>query len=86
MMTLPSGFFGDIFRTLVSEVNLTYTAVESTDGLYGSLEMVDGKEVFNGVVGMLVKGEADMSSGLTSTSLRSSACDFTIGVWYEPGR
>jgi hypothetical protein len=83
---LPPGFFGDIFRTLVSEVNLTFTAVESTDGLYGSLEIVDGKEMFNGVVGMLGKGEVDMSSGLTSTPLRLSACDFTIGVWDEPGR
>jgi hypothetical protein len=51
-----SGFFGDILNLLVQKMNMSYTGILSSDGLFGTLEP-DGVS-FNGLVGMVQERKA----------------------------
>ena len=66
------GMFADVWNSLSIEMNFTYT-ISVTSDLFGSL--VNGS--FDGVVGMLQNGEADIAvADLTITNSRSSVVDF----------
>lgn len=64
----------DLLNLLISKLNFKVDLYIVEDGFYGSL--VNGS--FNGMIGDVAKGKADIAiAGLTITSLRSTAVDFT---------
>ncbi len=74
----PRGFFIDILSVLASNVNLTAHFVPSSDGQWGVLTE---NGTWNGMVGMLARGEADLCTAALSVTLsRSTAIDYTISL------
>ena len=72
------GMYIDLVLALQNIMNFTIDWMETPDGNWGNL-MKTG--YFNGLVGQLERGEADISAtGLTITHERSQACDFTRPV------
>ncbi len=69
---------------LSKELNFSLTVLKSSDGMYGVLG-ADGAS-FNGLVGTLQRGEADITSDLGVTEGRSKAIDYAIGLYDDPGR
>ncbi len=57
-----TGMFPEILRCLAQLLNFTAVPVESEDGKWGSLGHGSGQGpiVWNGLVGMLVKGKVDI--------------------------
>ena len=70
------GVFGDYFAYLAMKLNFTIVIVEPPDDKWGGLE-ADGV-TWNGIVRMLLDGEADMSTTLlTRVEQRQAAVDFS---------
>ena len=72
------GQFQDILALMRSHMNFTNRLVLPVDGKWGALEP-DG--TWNGMVGMLVRGEADLiTTALSMTRERASALDYSHGL------
>ena len=73
-----TGLFQDILSELEARLNFSAVTTVSADGKWGGWSTDVGNGTFNGLVGMLVIGEADLvTGGLTVTAQRSEAIDFT---------
>ena len=74
-----TGFAVELINTLAAELNFTLNFAFPVDGSFGSLDKSTGS--FNGVVGMLQRGEIDFG-GITirKTLSRSKAIDYTVAV------
>ena len=68
-----TGFTVDLLKFLMSRLNFSVVDVDPPDGAWGSLVEVDGGgEAWNGMVGMLVRGEADIcTAALTINEQRA---------------
>ncbi len=73
--SLPRGFFIDILEPLAKRLNFTIDYVDSVDGHWGTLEE---SGVWNGLVGMLARGEADIVAAALSITLDRSMVSPTI--------
>ncbi|XP_064635760.1 glutamate receptor ionotropic, kainate 3-like [Lineus longissimus] len=70
-----TGFCVDILDELAKQYNFSYKMVESIDGKWGAPNE-DGS--WNGLIGMVIRGEADMAIGpFTITHIRETVIDFT---------
>ncbi len=80
MGDLKSGFLPDLMNIISFGCNFSIHTVPSIDDKWGSLK--SGSDVdFNGVVGMVQRGEAHMSSsGLYAGFSRAEAVDFSVPV------
>ena len=77
------GSFHAIISLLAKELNFTVRYVEPEDGKWGGKDPSTGE--WMGIIGMLVKGEADLSSsGLTITQERQAIIDFSISLMPDP--
>nr|KAG5714837.1 hypothetical protein BaRGS_000325 [Batillaria attramentaria] len=77
------GFCVDLLDEIASVLNFTYVFVEPGDGQYGA---PDGNGSWNGMVGMMLKGELDMAIGpFTITPGRKSVIDFTVPFMEDGG-
>ncbi|KAK7498613.1 hypothetical protein BaRGS_00010273 [Batillaria attramentaria] len=73
----------DLINALAEELKFTYQLVAPGDGLFGAPEP-DGS--WNGMVGMVKRGEADMAIGpFTITSIRETVVDFTVPYMEDGG-
>jgi ABC-type amino acid transport substrate-binding protein len=79
------GFRGlefDVLNALASRFNFTYKFYRVADEMWGSV-LPNGS--WNGMVGDVVRGEADLAmSGISITASRQEAVDFTFPIWTEP--
>ncbi|XP_041347567.1 glutamate receptor 4-like [Gigantopelta aegis] len=72
------GFMVDLLKLVADQANFDYVIQRVRDGLYGS-QRRDGS--WNGMIGELVRGEADVAMGdLTVSTERASVVDFTKPV------
>lgn len=71
-----------IFASLERTLNSTHVLIQPPDKAWGSrYQGRNGSWLWNGLVGQLERGEADVSvAGLTVTVERQSAIDFTVSV------
>ncbi|XP_041354538.1 glutamate receptor ionotropic, kainate 2-like isoform X2 [Gigantopelta aegis] len=68
------GFLVDILNFVSYSLNFTYTLIEPPDGKYGSIE----NGTWNGLVGTIVRKDADMiMADISTTHLRSQVVDFS---------
>ena len=75
------GFFQEVLGYLRLALNFTVVHKEPADGKFGGPAPDGG---WNGIIGMLVRGEADVSaSALTITQERSEGVDFLLAVWTD---
>ncbi len=75
-----AGFTVDILEFLADRLNFTYDLVPSYDGNFG---VVDADGNWNGLIRMLLDGEADFSPSLTSvTRERSKVVDYTVTLTF----
>ncbi len=75
------GFFGDVVGILKNRLNFTTIATFAPDGQYGSPSNILPNGTWRGLVGQLQMGLLDMcSAGMTLTTQRETAIDFTMGV------
>jgi hypothetical protein len=78
-----SGFFIDILSILGGKSNYTFTTATSPDGKWGAPNP-DG--TWNGLIGMLVRGEADVvTCGPSMTLERSAVSDMSIPMLPDIG-
>ena len=81
MLFSPGAVYRDghlklLLDTLCSKYNLTYRLVTPTDNNYGTLDPVTGR--FNGVVGMVERGEVDIGAGdFTIMEQRQEVVDYS---------
>ncbi|GFT64052.1 glutamate receptor 2 [Nephila pilipes] len=73
---VPSGLDGEMLKYLVEKLKFEFELVLQNDGKYGSLD-TNGK--WNGVIGLVQRGEADIGlATLSITEDRWEAVDFSI--------
>ena len=73
------GIFPDIFLTLQSILNFTFTIELATDGFGIYVEELN---TFTGMVGMIARREMDMSMcGFSITAARSEVMDFSTPIY-----
>jgi hypothetical protein len=71
----------EILRALAQQFNFTYRLKEVADGMWGSKREEGG---WSGMVGEVMRGEAHLAmSGITISSSRQTAVDFTFPHWME---
>ena len=81
-ITGGSGYFPDVVSALKTRLNFSVRFASPEDGNWGTL---DANGSWNGLVAMLVDGEADMvACGLSVSLARQRAIDFTLPVTNEP--
>lgn len=81
--TVYEGFCMDILGVLATRLNFRYEIVESPDGKYGAPTSAGG---WNGMVGMVARGEADMGVGpYTITAIRETVIDFSLPYMEDGG-
>lgn len=74
-----SGIFGDIFNIFKDKLNFTYSLVTPTDCKIGAKDP-SRPSGWNGLVGMLSEGDADISfTPLVPSQDRAQVIDFTFG-------
>ena len=68
------GFFIDPLNILSKELNFSVKYMSSIDGQWGAMDI---NETWNGLIGMLVRGQADMAAaGLSQTIERTKVTTF----------
>jgi hypothetical protein len=80
-----TGLIEDIVQAILANSNSSLAFVSPDDGQWGGntgeVDEATGVPLFNGMVGMLQRKEADIcTSGVTITGARSKAVDFSMGV------
>ncbi|CAH8597291.1 unnamed protein product [Dicrocoelium dendriticum] len=77
------GFCIDLLNELGKELNFTYTINLVADATYGNMKIVDGVEVWDGMVQELRNRKADLAVGsFTITYDRERVIDFTTPFMY----
>nr|QQY02599.1 glutamate receptor ionotropic 2 [Cryptocotyle lingua] len=77
------GFCIDLLNEIGKELNFTYTINLVPDSTYGNAKMVDGEEVWDGMVQELRTRKADLAVGsFTITYDRERVIDFTTPFMY----
>ena len=76
----PQGLFADVLATAASALGVELVWTSPSDGLWGS-RASNGS--WNGIVGMVARGEADVGASLGVTADRSEAVDFGVSVKKE---
>ncbi len=72
------GIFQDMLQFLAQALNFTASNRLSRDGKWGAPENVENRTSWNGMIGMLVDGEADLCTNtITVTRGRHDAVDFS---------
>ena len=76
-----SGIMGETLHELADTLNFTIATAPPPDGNFGNMD--PDSETFNGVVGVLSRGDADVScTGLAQTWQRDTAIDYSISILY----
>jgi hypothetical protein len=67
-----TGMFGDLLSVLQKRLNFSLETIVGADGTWGRVLVEGSKNEWTGLIGTLVRGEADMvTGGLTQTLQRS---------------
>ncbi|XP_050390558.2 ionotropic receptor 25a [Patella vulgata] len=70
------GYSIDVMNDIAERIGFTFTVRECDDGLYGNL---DSNQLWNGCVGNILKGDADIIVGaMTVTADRETVVDYTL--------
>ena len=76
-----TGVFGDFFMVLSRTLNFTFSLHKPADGKWGGRSK-ERKFGFNGLIGEIAEGLADMGLGpCTMSAARSEAVTFSLGNW-----